>query len=326
MTIVRQTTFARLLPNAAVGGSTISWFGSNTASPWSPNEVGNFVTSPASATIPTSGPLANAAVVSNTISSFSSVGTINSWLPIQADAFTIGPTGSGCVALAGSSTFVTGPTGSVALAGSGTFTIGPTGSGSVALAGSGTFVTGPTGSVALTGGSLTSSTISSFGSVGIITRLFSEAPDCTSAAHLFKVPLSSSEPVISQWELFDEYRELGEAFGQMAELEEDDDSWIEEPVLNIARNVAVELMTNALPVPQIFNHSPSSLVFKWTHGRDTLYLTVTERNASILVSTPEQIKRRAEYTLAEFLKYENVLLLQLAYSEQITITVNGSSE
>ena len=116
--------------------------------------------------------------------------------------------------------------------------------------------TEPTGSVALT-------TPNAVGSSTI-----SEAPDWPSAAHLFKVvPLSSSEPVISQWKLFDEYRELGEAFGQMAELDEDDNSWIEAPVLNIARNVAVELMTSAYPVPQIFNHGPKSLVFTWVYGR-----------------------------------------------------------
>ena len=345
----------------------------------------------------------SAAVVSN-----SSVGTINSWLPIQAGAFATGPTnrvalagsgtfaieptssvalaGSGAfaiepassVALAGSGTFAIEPTGSVALGGLGTFAIEPTGSvalgglgtfaieptgsvalagsgafaieptssvalagsgtfaieptGSVALAGSGTFAIEPTGSVALAGGSLPNavggSAISSFGSVGTITRLFSETPDWTSAAHLSTIPLSSSEPIISQWELFDEYRELGEALGQMAELDEDDDLWIEAPALNIARNVAVELMTSAFPVPQIFNHGPKSLVFNWVYGRDNLYLTVSSVNVSILVSTPQKIKRRVEYPVGEFLKHEHTVpLLQLAYSEQqATMTVSGTSE
>jgi hypothetical protein len=224
---------------------------------------------------------------------------------LGSGTFTSGPTGS--IVLGGSGTFASGPTGSVAL-GSGTFTSGPTGS--IVLGGSGTFTAGPAGCVVLTGGSLP------------------DAPDWASTAYLFKAPLSSSEPVISQWELFDNYRELGEAFGQIAELDEDDDSWIEAPVLNIARNVAVELMISAFPVPQIFNHGPKSLVFNWINGRDNLYLTVSARNVSILVSTPQTIKRRVEYPVDEFLKHEHTVpLLQLAYSEQqATITVSGTSQ
>jgi hypothetical protein len=153
-------------------------------------------------------------------------------------------------------------------------------------------------------------------------------PDRTSAARLFGDPVSSSEPVISQWELFDEYRELGETFSQMAELDQDDDSWIEEPVLDIARHISVTLMASAFPVPQIFNHGPKSVVFNWVSGRDNLYLTVSSSNASILVSTPQKIKTRVEYPVGEFLRHElTVPLLELAYSgQQAATTVSGASE
>jgi hypothetical protein len=311
MTIGRQKTFVRLLPSAAVSDGTISWFSLNAANQWSLIEAGNFATSVAGATTtPT-----NATVGGSTISWFD-CNTASPWSLNEAGNFATS------VAGATSDPLVSAPVGGSTI--SALSAVGVINNWLPIQAG--TFATGPTGSVDLTGGSLPnavgSSAISSFGSVG------SEAPDWTSAAHLFTVPLSSSEPVISLWELFDEYRELGEAFGQMAEPDEDDDSWIEAPVLNIARNVAVELMTSAFPVPQIFNHGPKSLVFNWIYGRDNLYLTVSSRNVSILVSTPEKIKRRVEYPLGEFLKHEHAVpLLQLAYWEQqAAITVSGTSE
>lgn len=236
--------------------------------------------------------------------------------------------------------FATSPAGSTAL------TSGPLVN---ATAGGGT-ITPPTGATTLTSGPLlnaaaVSNTISSFGPVGMVNNQAStfvigltgsvavtrgSLPNAVASNTIwtFGSPSPSSEPVISQWELLGEYRELGDAFAHMAELDADDNSWIEPPVLNIACDVAIRLMTNAFPVPQIFNHSPSSLVFKWAHGRDTFYLTVTAQNASILVSTPDKIKRRAEYTLAEFLKYEYAApLRQFVYSEEQTaITVNVTSE
>jgi hypothetical protein len=277
MTIVHQRTVARSLPNQR-----------------SLYEPGNFVASTASATVPTSGALANV-TVGGTVYPFSYVDPINSYLPIQAGTYGAGPSGS--VALTGGSLTVGGTVYPFSY-------VDPINSYLPIQAD--TYGAGSSGSVALTGGSL------------------ANAPHWTSVAYLFNVPLSSSEPV----KLFDDYRELGEAFGQIAELDEDDDSWIEAPVLNIARHVAVELMTSAYPVPQIFNHGPKSLVFNWVNGRDNLYLTISERDVSILISTPQKIKRRVEYSVGEFLKYQHTVpLLQLAYSEQqATITVSGTSE
>jgi hypothetical protein len=106
----------------------------------------------------------------------------------------------------------------------------------------------------------------------------------------------SSVPVIWDWELNQQYQELGEALSEMTELEEGDEWKIDAPVYNAACYVAAGLMANSFPAPRVFNHGPKSVVFNWSNETDNLYLTVSSDQISALVSSPECIKRRIDYS------------------------------
>ncbi len=109
----------------------------------------------------------------------------------------------------------------------------------------------------------------------------------------------SSVPVIWESELGQEYQELGEALSEMTELEEGDEWKIEAPVYNAACYVAAGLMANSFPAPRIFNHGTKSVVFNWSYEADNLYMTVSADQISALISSPERIKRRVEYSINE---------------------------
>lgn len=104
----------------------------------------------------------------------------------------------------------------------------------------------------------------------------------------------SSVPSIWDSSLGHEYQELGQALSEMTELQEGDDWKIEPAVYHAATYVAAELMANAYPAPQIFNHGPKSIVFNWSHETNNLYLTISADKISALLSSPERIKRRIE--------------------------------
>jgi hypothetical protein len=110
----------------------------------------------------------------------------------------------------------------------------------------------------------------------------------------------SSVPVIWESELRQqEYQELGAALDEMTKLEEGDEWKIDPTVYDAACYVAAGLMANSFPAPRIFNHGTKSVVFNWSRGADHMYLTVSANHISALISSPERIKRRVEYSVNE---------------------------
>lgn len=109
----------------------------------------------------------------------------------------------------------------------------------------------------------------------------------------------SSVPVIWKSELMREYQELGNALSEMNELEEGDEWKIDAAVYVAACYVAAGLMANSFPAPRVFTHGRKSVVFNWSKETDNLYLTVSADRASALVSSPERIERRVEWSTAE---------------------------
>lgn len=109
----------------------------------------------------------------------------------------------------------------------------------------------------------------------------------------------STVPILWDWELSDGYRELGEALSEMTELEDEDEWRIEAPVYSAACYVASGLMENLFPPPHIFTHGPKSIIFNWSHEGDNLYLTISADHISALISSPERIKRRVEFSTSE---------------------------
>jgi hypothetical protein len=142
----------------------------------------------------------------------------------------------------------------------------------------------------------------------------------------------SSVPIIWESELNQEYQELGAALSEMTELEEGDEWKIDEPVYSAACYVAAGLMANSFPAPRIFNHGPKSVVFNWSHEADNLYLTISADQISALISSPDRIKRRIDYSVNELMNPSLALSsIRAAYSEKsiqrlITGTVSAPPE
>jgi len=111
----------------------------------------------------------------------------------------------------------------------------------------------------------------------------------------------SSVPIVSTSEINLEYAELGEALAEMTQLELGDEWKIDQDVYQVACQVAIELSATSFPAPQIFSHGPKSVVFNWTRGNNNLYLTISSDYLSALVSSPERIKRRLEFSTKEVL-------------------------
>ena len=111
----------------------------------------------------------------------------------------------------------------------------------------------------------------------------------------------SSVPVVWEAELKQQYRELGNALNEMTQLEEGDEWKIEPSVYNAACYVARWLMDNSFPAPRIFNHGTKSVVFNWSEDTDNMYFTVSANHLSALISSPERIQRRVEYSLNELM-------------------------
>lgn len=101
---------------------------------------------------------------------------------------------------------------------------------------------------------------------------------------------------------------LGEALSDMVEAQVEDEWRIERDVYDCATYLAAKLMGRGFPAPQVFTHGPESVVFNWTHETNNLYLTVGADRISLLVSSPEMIKRRKEYLAREFLNQPLALL------------------
>lgn len=129
-------------------------------------------------------------------------------------------------------------------------------------------------------------------------------PECqvpqSSQEQILRMPVLSGA-VIGQTGLSQEYLELGEALSEMAELEQDDEWRIDQPVYTIARRIAAELMAAPYPAPRIFNHGPKSVVFNWTSETNDLYLTISSNRISALLSSPGSIERRIDYSSNQLL-------------------------
>jgi hypothetical protein len=138
----------------------------------------------------------------------------------------------------------------------------------------------------------------------------------------------SSVPVIWESELGQEYQELGRALEEMIEVDEGDEWNIELPVYDAARYIAAELLISSFPAPRIFSHGPKSVVFNWSHANNNLYLTVSANRISALISSPERIKRRMEYSTDKLLNPSAVLAsIQSAHLEQpVMVTSNAVSQ
>jgi hypothetical protein len=139
------------------------------------------------------------------------------------------------------------------------------------------------------------------------------------------IPASSKVPTIPGPDLSYEYQELGEALIEMKGLEEGDEWKIDAPVYNAACYVAAGLMANSIPAPRIFNHGPKSVVFNWppksailywSNEEDNLYLTVSANRISALISSPERIKQRIEYSVNELTNPSLVPSIGAAYSKK----------
>jgi hypothetical protein len=91
----------------------------------------------------------------------------------------------------------------------------------------------------------------------------------------------------------DTYKELELALAELNEPEDED--WkVEESVYRHSIQIAAALMHMAIPRPGVFTHGPNSIVFNWTQSHDNLYLTITDDKLYVLMSSPQEIKFRAE--------------------------------
>jgi hypothetical protein len=111
----------------------------------------------------------------------------------------------------------------------------------------------------------------------------------------------SSIPVIWQSELGQEYRELGDALSQMTEIDQGSEWGVEPPVYGAACFIAAGLMANSYPAPHVFNHGPKSVVFNWSCEANNLYLTISADRISALLSSPERIQNRIEFSATDLL-------------------------
>jgi hypothetical protein len=136
----------------------------------------------------------------------------------------------------------------------------------------------------------------------------------------------SSIPVIWQSELGQEYQELGDALGQLTEVNQGDEWGVEPLVYGAACFIAAGLMVNSFPAPRVFNHGPKSVVFNWSCAANNLYLTISADRISALISSPERIQKRIEFSAADLLNPTLLLsTIQSAHPDQpIPMRLNGA--
>jgi len=117
----------------------------------------------------------------------------------------------------------------------------------------------------------------------------------------------SNIPFLWKPELRREYQSLGEALEQMTELDDDSQDKIDPPVFGVACFVAAGLMGSSYPAPRVFNHGPKSVVFNWEHEKSNLYLTISADKVSALVSSPERIQKRIDFSGTPVLEPAQIL-------------------
>ena len=123
------------------------------------------------------------------------------------------------------------------------------------------------------------------------------------------------------------YAEVGEALALLAQSDDEDYS-IDPSVYSVATYVAAGLAANAYcyPAPSLFTHGSDSVVFNWTNDDRNLYVTVASDGASLLVSTPDRIEKRADFTLAQL--RDSIKFLPAIHSQntQLIVTTEGDVE
>jgi hypothetical protein len=125
----------------------------------------------------------------------------------------------------------------------------------------------------------------------------------------------SSVPVLWASELTGDYQELGVALREITELDDDDEWHVDPPVYVAAGYIASELLRMSFPAPRIFNHGPKSVVFNWSSGANNLYLTISADRMSALISSPDRIERRIDYSAKQLADPSLALFsIEAAYS------------
>jgi len=129
-----------------------------------------------------------------------------------------------------------------------------------------------------------------------------------------------------QWlEQDQEYVELGEILSDLASRDGDDNWWISDSVYSAASNVATWLKEERYPVPQVFVHGPTSVVFNWMRNERNLYLTVSSESVSALTSTPERIEDCREISWSNsFISIRTLLPIQSALLPGVYISDPGA--
>ncbi len=106
-------------------------------------------------------------------------------------------------------------------------------------------------------------------------------------------------PANSSPQLASDYGELGETLAELRDSSADDEWLIDEPVYDIATQVASSLMALSYPAPKIFSHGRKSVVFNWEAADDrSLYLTISKDYVAGLLSSPSKIERRVQVPVA----------------------------
>jgi hypothetical protein len=135
----------------------------------------------------------------------------------------------------------------------------------------------------------------------------------------------STVPDVWQWQLGQDYLELGTALSELTALEETDEWKIDASVFSAASYIATELKYRSIRVPQVFVHGPTSVVFNWSDNFYNFYLTVGVNNVSALLSSPERIIARGEYSENEWLNAVQLLpAIQSALLGGPIISINRS--
>jgi len=99
---------------------------------------------------------------------------------------------------------------------------------------------------------------------------------------------NSAPEEIGIWRRYDDLEQ------GLTELKEDEDLQINSGVYNRAVQVAAMVASKMFPSPEIFTHSPTSVVFSWKSEDDKLFMTIGEQQIAILIIGSEGGTRRAE--------------------------------
>jgi hypothetical protein len=122
------------------------------------------------------------------------------------------------------------------------------------------------------------------------------------------------------------YQKLGKVLEEMRNIDSADEEKIHGPVIKNACDLANGLLAKQYPAPKVFNHGPASVVFNWTRGNRSLYLTVSEKYVSALLSTPEKIQKRINLSTESLLDPATVVRGLLPSPTEQLVTRNSSSQ